>query len=72
MVQRAYWAPIVARGLVVCRRCKAPIRPGQRWQLGHPVDAPWAGGNRDRNLAPEHAACNSRGVWVERPPTFAW
>ena len=56
--ERAAWAPIVAQGVVSCRRgpaCRAPqllILPGEPWDLGHPDAACRA------PKAPEHEACN--------------
>jgi hypothetical protein len=49
---RAAYARSVAAGLAICARCTKPIRPGERWDLGH-VD-----GDRSRYSGPEHAACN--------------
>lgn len=46
--ERAVLAPIVAAGIVVCRRCGQKIMPGDEWDLGH-------GGPISQ---PEHAACN--------------
>lgn len=55
---RAAWAPIVKRGEAVCVRigdtgCGRPIRPGQRWDLGH-----MPGGAPDEYAGPQHMACN--------------
>ena len=56
--ERAAWAPVVARGIVACRRgdaCLMPellIQPGQAWDLGHPDAACRA------PKAPEHRRCN--------------
>lgn len=49
---RKTWAPLVARGGVVCARyiCGREIVPGQPWDVGH-VDAGSSGG-------PEHRLCN--------------
>lgn len=50
--ERARWAPIVARGGVICWRCGEPIRPGQPWDLGHD--------DNDRTIyrGPEHRGHN--------------
>lgn len=56
---RAYWAPIVAAGGVVCARddCDRPGRlivPGEPWDLGHDDH------DRSKYTGPEHRACNRR------------
>lgn len=52
---RRQWAPIVARGVAICPRCLEPIRPGERWHLGHQDD-------RSAATRPEHATCNERAA----------
>lgn len=52
---RREWAAIVARGGVICPRCKEPIRIGERWHLGHQDD-------RSAPTRPEHAICNLRAA----------
>jgi RNA polymerase subunit RPABC4/transcription elongation factor Spt4 len=54
--ERAAWEPIVQAGAVVCRRCHELIRPGQAWDLGHPVPK-----------APEHTLCNRSGLHTPPP-----
>jgi hypothetical protein len=50
-LERDRWTPQVNTGTITCARCGQPIRPGQRWQLGHTDDrTAWTG--------PEHGACN--------------
>lgn len=51
---RAHWSPKIAAGDVECRRCHEPIRPGQRWDLGHAHDLA-LGGNPHGVMVPEHA-----------------
>ena len=51
---RAEWAPIVATGRVVCRRCCHTIDRGQAWDMGHDDRDP------TRYIGPEHAHCNRR------------
>lgn len=49
---RKLWEPRVARGGVLCRRCKQPIDPAAKWDLGHdPLD-------RSLPAVPEHPICN--------------
>lgn len=72
MQLRTQWTQQITAGLVECRRCHTPIRPGQKWELGHPVNAPYATGNTDQGLAPEHSSCNKTGLIVDQPPTFGW
>jgi hypothetical protein len=50
--RRAKWAKEVARGGVVCSRCRQPIAPLEPWDLGHDDDDP------SRPPFPEHARCN--------------
>lgn len=48
---RKQWAPTVARGGVICRKCGDTIQPGTTWHLGHTDDrTAWTG--------PEHDGCN--------------
>jgi hypothetical protein len=36
--ERRMWQRRMDRGeVILCRRCKQPIRPGQLWDLGHPA-----------------------------------
>lgn len=72
MTVRAHWQQLIDVGLVECRRCHQPIRPSQPWELGHPTNAPYASGNRDQDLAPEHRTCNRTGLTVDQAPTFRW
>lgn len=68
---RSGWARVIAKtGSVKCRRCGKPIHPGDKWELGHPADRPYASGNRDQDLAPEHARCNKSGLLITQQPTF--
>lgn len=61
---RKQLAPEVEAGGVRCWRCGDPIRPGERWDLGHD--------DHDRNIyrGPEHVACNrstaNRKRWRSR------
>lgn len=48
---RKAWAPVVAAGHAICPRCRTPIYPGQRWDLGHTDD-------RTGYTGPEHTHCN--------------
>ena len=48
--ERRRWAPLVAAGLVRCRRCGERIEPGEAWDLGH--------SDNRLSTAPEHARCN--------------
>lgn len=52
---RAYYAPLVAAGLVRCWRCGARLVPG-RWQLGHDDDDP------SITRGPECTPCNLRAA----------
>lgn len=63
-LMRAQYTPIVNAGEAVCVRiydprnamwtgCGKPIRPGQRWDLGHVP-----GGDPDEYAGPQHASCN--------------
>jgi hypothetical protein len=72
MAIRAHWSRLIATTTVICRRCHQQIRPGQPWDLGHPADAPYANGNRDHDLAPEHRHCNRAGIVTDQPQTFGW
>jgi hypothetical protein len=49
---RARWAPLVARGEVVCARCGRAIALGTPWDMGH--------SDFDRSVysGPEHRRCN--------------
>lgn len=47
---RRQWSPLVATGVVACRRCLLPIE-GESWDLGHYAD-------RTIESHPEHRACN--------------
>lgn len=50
--ERERWKPMVATGLMGCRRCEQVIPPDAPWDLGHPdAECP-------KPKAPEHAACN--------------
>jgi len=49
---RRTWAVQVAAGGVDCAKCGQPIRPGQRWDLGHQP------GTKAAYRGPEHATCN--------------
>jgi hypothetical protein len=51
--ERARWAKRVEKGDVICARCRRPILPGQKWDLGH-LD----GTERTVYSGPEHARCN--------------
>lgn len=58
--EREKWAPLVAKGVVTCRRgegCRFYpdnlIHRGQPWHLGHPDEECPA------ERAPEHRACNT-------------
>jgi hypothetical protein len=62
---RAWWAPRVAAGKVVCWRCGEHIVPGEPWDLGHDD------GDRTRYKGPEHAACNRGGARFSREPGAA-
>lgn len=59
---RAKWEPLVMAGQCVCPFCRAPIRPGQPWDLDHRIpkilapEAIWDEGNH----RPAHATCNRR------------
>ena len=70
---RRSWAVQVAAGGVDCAKCQQPIRPGQRWDLGH---IPGSGGLLYRG--PEHRECNrntaeERNVGNPRPtPRTKW
>jgi len=50
---RARFEPIVLAGGARCWRCGQPIRPTDKWHLGH------ADGDRSAYMGPEHAACNT-------------
>lgn len=63
---------IAAGEYIECRRCHSAIRPGDKWELGHPADRPYAAGNIADDLAPEHATCNKTGLTTNTTPTFAW
>lgn len=52
--QRRKWAAAVEAGVVNCRRCHDPIRPGQEWDLGHAHDIA-LGGDPLAATEPEHA-----------------
>lgn len=70
---RQHWAPLVAAGTITCNRCHQRINPGESWQLGHPIDAPWAAGNHDWTTAqPQHQLCNQAGLVINQAPTFTW
>lgn len=73
MLVRQRWAHVLAvAGVIECRRCHRPIRPGEEWDLGHPADKPYANGNRDDGLAPEHTSCNRRGIVTDEPTFSGW
>lgn len=57
MTLRAQWQTRIDAGDVCCARCRLPIHPGQRWDIGHQVDRALGGQDRD-GLLPEHARCN--------------
>lgn len=70
---RAWWAPRVARGGVLCARagCGRVIEPGESWDLGHDDH------DRARYSGPEHEACNRatasrRGVRPARRSSRRW
>lgn len=72
MAVRHHWAGVLAVvGQIPCRRCPRPIRPGEPWDLGHPPDKPYALGNRDQGMAPEHRNCNRAGIIITEQPTFS-
>ncbi|MBO0880329.1 MAG: hypothetical protein J2P17_08240 [Mycobacterium sp.] len=73
MNQRAEWNSRIANGeYVECRRCHQAISPGDKWELGHPTDRPYASGNIADDLAPEHSSCNKSGLTTNTTPTFGW
>ncbi len=73
MATRRAWATIINTGTIECRRCHRIIRPGDKWELGHPPDNPYANGNQDQDLKPEHRHCNRTGIVKPKPdPTFGW
>lgn len=51
---RNAWRPRVEAGLEVCWRCRQPILPDQRWDLGHLEDIA-TGGSPTGPRRPEHA-----------------
>ena len=64
----------VRAGRGVCAKCGHPIKPGDRWDLGHSDD-------RTTYTGPEHASCNrsagarlgnSRRSHEEPPPPSGW
>lgn len=57
---RAQWKPKVEAGKVNCWRCDKPIRPDDKWDLGHADD------DRTRYMGPEHIQCN-RATAKRRP-----
>jgi len=48
---RAAIAAQVAAGGVICWRCRQPIPPASRWELGHNEDG-------SAYMGPEHFTCN--------------
>lgn len=56
---RADWEPIVEAGGVACARCRRPIKPGSKWELGHNDD--WT-----RYTGPEHRRCNRSAAGRKR------
>lgn len=60
---REQWKPKVEAGKVKCWRCDKPIRPGDKWDLGHSDD-------RSHYEGPEHIQCN-RATAARRPKTDA-
>ena len=72
MALRAHWSHLIATTHITCRRCHEQIEPGQPFDIGHPANAPYANGNTDQNLAPEHRHCNRTGLLTDQAPTFSW
>lgn len=72
MAIREQWKTIIAITPIECRRCHRPITASQPWQLGHPQEYPYAAGNVDQGLAPEHKSCNQGNRTTNRQPTFTW
>lgn len=50
---RQSWQQFFARGgVVICSRCRRPILPGMKWDLGHDDH------DRSKWTGPEHRKCN--------------
>lgn len=59
---RSWWAPKVAAGVCVCRRCDKQLwpnaaLPNDGWDLGHLHDIA-LGGDPRGPMVPEHTSCN--------------
>jgi len=53
-------AALKAGRLVTCQRCGREIQPGQRYDIGHRIDASRGGDHSIENLGPEHRGENRR------------
>lgn len=55
---RHAWAEVIARGRVVCPKCRQPVLPGMPWDLGHPEAIVQGGAPDLSGCVPEHTTCN--------------
>lgn len=56
---RAILTPRIEAGhFVACVNCGRPVQPGQRWDVGHIIDAGHGGTVSDSNLGAAHRHCN--------------
>lgn len=54
IIRRAVDARLARGDQVNCGKCGRPIQPGQRYDVGHRVDASRGGTHDLNNLGPEH------------------
>lgn len=60
LVARVITAKLEAGAAIPCVNCGRPIVLGQRWDVGHIVDASAGGGVELSNLGGAHRSCNRK------------
>lgn len=42
-----------------CHLCSGKIKPGERWEVEHPIPIALGGANDETNMAPAHVKCHA-------------
>lgn len=54
-----------------CHLCPVPIKPGDRWEVSHPIPLELGGLDDDSNRAPAHYKCHKRQTAMVDIPAIA-